>query len=1024
MKETNYPPDSLEMHHPDPAGDSGSVRKMAHPAVFHRRGSNTGSGSGSTLSTPANPVVNNSHVSADDYQPSLLIQCQPPAGSSSPGPHHPPPHSLNLHSQPQPAQSAGAQMKKKSGFQITSVTPAQISVSTNNSIAEDTESYDDLDESHTEDLSSSEILDVSLSRANDIVGGERSSSEETLNNFHEAETPGAVSPNQPSHPHALNQAQQHGGAMVNGTVHHHHQHPHHPNHAQVYSLSSGPGSIHSALTPGALSCVTQKMPSNMGGPQENVSQTAPPNIVAQPVGVVALGSVPGMHSSVTGTTVSIVNPQTSSVSNVNMLSSANVPVRGGISTSASSSSGGFPLNVISSNGGSGGGAVAAGGSLMNTTKIGMIQQHQNISSNITMTTTTSAAVAAAAAVSASGMGLSSGIQGRVGSAVLQPVSAPVTAMATTSVSSTPAPAPAPAVATTSSRFRVVKLDSSSEPFKKGRWTCTEFYDKETPASVPSSSASDAGSLSMRQYVSESFAGASERESTSGSSVSSTMSTLSHYTESVCSGEAGGPPVPQHAQDYASPPQGFQGILPSGLSMGVSLTQPHMHAQDLTHSHVKTTVAPLAPTNIHQPAPMQGHQTTIGLPTPSIPQQQLTYAQAVANQPPGSTQGLVGVHQQKIGYAPLPQQPAAAPQAAPVQVRPPEYTQPHQGIPQAAASQSLSNQGGSANGSCQMIGGPQQSQALLHTQPQQPSSLQATTSTIPSHIGVAGLGQQPQSHPGHLDCQQQKPQSLPTQIQTPGLGAQLPNTVHQSQVSAPSVPPTNPQSDPQAQPQAHNTGNSGRMPAQVVPHSQPSSASLSQEHSSAQALAHAAQASALYASLPTFTTTQLQDAQRLLLQHQSALLGLPKLSGGEAGSGSITGQGQEAEGNTTTASALTASAGLKSVDGEEDGSSGASVVAIDNKIEQAMDLVKSHLMYAVREEVEVLKEQIKELIERNSQLEQENTLLKTLASPEQMAQFQAQVQTGSPPAPPTAATPGPPNTATLTQPASHSSGPSA
>lgn len=61
-----------------------------------------------------------------------------------------------------------------------------------------------------------------------------------------------------------------------------------------------------------------------------------------------------------------------------------------------------------------------------------------------------------------------------------------------------------------------------------------------------------------------------------------------------------------------------------------------------------------------------------------------------------------------------------------------------------------------------------------------------------------------------------------------------------------------------------------------------------------------------------------------------------------------------------------------------------------------DLVKSHLMYAVREEVEVLKEQIKELIERNSQLEQENNLLKNLASPEQLAQFQAQVQSGSPP----------------------------
>ncbi|XP_033965607.1 TSC22 domain family protein 1 isoform X1 [Pseudochaenichthys georgianus] len=967
------------MHHPDPAGDSGSVRKMAHPAVFHRRGSNTGSGSGSAMSTPANPVVNNSHVPADDYQASLLIQCQPPAGSSSPGPHHMPPHSLNLHAQPQPTQT-GAQIKKKSGFQITSVTPAQISVSTNNSIAEDTESYDDLDESHTEDLSSSEILDMSLSRPNDIVGGERSSSEETLNNFHEADTPGAVSPNQPSHPHAMNQAQQHGGTMVNGNVHHHHHH----NHAQVYPLSSGPGSTSPSLNSGAVPCITQKMPSNLGGPQENVSQAAPPSIAAQPQGVVAPGSLPGMHSSAMDTTVGIVNPQTSTFSNVNMLSSANVPVRGGISMSASS--GGFPFNVMSSSAGSGGAVTAAGNLITPTSNVNMIQQHQNINSNITMTTTTSA-------VSASGgIGVPAGIHGRVGSAVLQPASAPNTSVApVTSAPAQPAPAPAPAVATTSSRFRVVKLDSSSEPFKKGRWLCTEFYDKETPASAPSSAASETGSHNMRQFVSESFAGTSERESTSGSSVSSTMSTLSHYTESVCSGDAGGHPVPQHA----SPPQGYQGILPSGLSMGVS--QPYMPPHDIT---------PSAPTSIQQPVSMQGRQTA--RPPSALPHHQLTYAQAVANPPLGSTQGLVGVQQQQGGYA-LPHQPQSNHQAAAVQVRPAEYTHSHQGVPQAA-SQPLSNQtgsapSGSANGLCQMIGGLQQS--LLHTQ--------TSSSNMPSHVGAPGLGQRPQSHPGHLDCQQQTQQSLPTQIQN--LRTQLPTTVHQNQVFASSVPPPNPQSAPQA----HNTGNSGRMPTQGVPQSQASFLSLSHDHSSALALAHAAQASALYASLPTFTTTQLQDAQRLLLQHQSALLGLPKLSGREAGSGSSAGQGQEADGNATAASALTASAGLKTGDGEDDGSSGASVVAIDNKIEQAMDLVKSHLMYAVREEVEVLKEQIKELIDRNSQLEQENTLLKTLASPEQMAQFQAQVQTGSPPAP---ATPGPPNTTQLTQPNSHSSGPSA
>uniref|UniRef100_K7G5H1 TSC22 domain family member 3 n=1 Tax=Pelodiscus sinensis TaxID=13735 RepID=K7G5H1_PELSI len=55
-----------------------------------------------------------------------------------------------------------------------------------------------------------------------------------------------------------------------------------------------------------------------------------------------------------------------------------------------------------------------------------------------------------------------------------------------------------------------------------------------------------------------------------------------------------------------------------------------------------------------------------------------------------------------------------------------------------------------------------------------------------------------------------------------------------------------------------------------------------------------------------------------------------------------------------------------------------------------DLVKNHLMYAVREEVEVLKEQIKDLVEKNSQLERENSLLKTLASPEQLQKFQSRL----------------------------------
>lgn len=77
-------------------------------------------------------------------------------------------------------------------------------------------------------------------------------------------------------------------------------------------------------------------------------------------------------------------------------------------------------------------------------------------------------------------------------------------------------------------------------------------------------------------------------------------------------------------------------------------------------------------------------------------------------------------------------------------------------------------------------------------------------------------------------------------------------------------------------------------------------------------------------------------------------------------------------------------GTPAKEGKED--SGSSTVAIDNKIEQAMDLVKSHLMFAVREEVEVLKEQIKELTEKNNQLEYENTILRTSASPDTLSKL--------------------------------------
>ncbi len=64
-----------------------------------------------------------------------------------------------------------------------------------------------------------------------------------------------------------------------------------------------------------------------------------------------------------------------------------------------------------------------------------------------------------------------------------------------------------------------------------------------------------------------------------------------------------------------------------------------------------------------------------------------------------------------------------------------------------------------------------------------------------------------------------------------------------------------------------------------------------------------------------------------------------------------------------------------------------VVMVSSLLPLLQDLVKSHLMFAVREEVEVLKEQIKDLLEKNTQLEYENSILKSAATPETLAKLQ-------------------------------------
>lgn len=69
---------------------------------------------------------------------------------------------------------------------------------------------------------------------------------------------------------------------------------------------------------------------------------------------------------------------------------------------------------------------------------------------------------------------------------------------------------------------------------------------------------------------------------------------------------------------------------------------------------------------------------------------------------------------------------------------------------------------------------------------------------------------------------------------------------------------------------------------------------------------------------------------------------------------------------------------------------ARTLKIDNKIEAAMDLVKKHLMSAVRDEVDELKEKIKDLTEETNRLKNENKELRAALPADVLSQVQASI----------------------------------
>ncbi|KAK5847700.1 hypothetical protein PBY51_016808 [Eleginops maclovinus] len=668
------------MHHQDFAADPPATG--SRKAGYHYRRGSSG--------TPGSPAASGSGSNTVDENP-------PQAGSNSPGLNH----------QPQ-SQASVAQVKKKSGFQITSVTSAQINVSGNNSLADDTESYDDMDESHTEDLSSSDMLDVSVSRATDTGVPERSSSDETLNSLHGVDTPGMVSPNEPLHPHSIPQGSQQHNSLVNGTMHHTF-YPQQPHHQHSDSLGGSEPSL-PALPIAPLASSSPGMVSKVGPSQSQrppmMDNSKPAGRTAQPAAPIVAGTATDPH--LQGTV---------SLSNVSALSAAAGPASG-------------PAGYDNTN--ANGGAASAGA----------------------------------------------------------PSAAPNTQTQHTQTQTAPG-----------SRFRVVKLDTNSEPFRKGRWMCTEYYEKE----VPPVATSEAPKV----------------------------------VEVAVETEAGN----------------------AGISQGIPA--------------------------VHPPHTLQPYQT---------PSQDFNSPQAVQSPPQAQTTPLTYVSPQEVVAGPHMQQapvtlPTATPQAGvnqPASVIPqqlPYTVDPHQAPPQ----------GGYPAPQFHAPGSVRQPDFIQPTAP-----FQTQVQPPPPH-GAVGISSNPVPQPPiniiqQLSLQGQvappaqapyagQPQTLPTHLIQP-----------QSTATAPVAP-------------SHGTH---YMPLTALQADlQPLltlGATFAQGHGGG-----------------SFRTSQLEDAQRLLLQHQG-LLGLPRFgmtAGGdgaaEAGiaAGSLAHMGMSAEASAFMAAAAAAGLRTQHAEGEED-----------------------------------------------------------------------------------------------------------
>lgn len=303
--------------------------------------------------------------------------------------------------------------------------------------------------------------------------------------------------------------------------------------------------------------------------------------------------------------------------------------------------------------------------------------------------------------------------------------------------STNVTAAAPVSTSCSSRFRVIKLDHGiGEPFRRGRWTCTEFYEKDSDSNVNRTVDSIKPTANLDHSI--------DRDSGLGATINSVVTSSAFSAQALENAVDSGYSIghPAHPHPSESPQQGYS--LAPQIGSGASAFQPTGYTSSASQQpqQAQVNVQPVAPqtflsnslNGVHQNA-MQQKSTIL---PPATQAQQFAYP----THPTGLSAGQPDYRQQHFGSSTQNLPKSALPVGPPTsQVPSPLITSAGSGAQglggEAGSAQGLLLQVGNATPTATILPGGGQQQHVNQTQPSGGIgiALAPSVTTSTSHSGI-------------------------------------------------------------------------------------------------------------------------------------------------------------------------------------------------------------------------------------------------------------------------------------------------